>query len=100
MRRSELVVQEGEKIIPEKDDAITEAASDDDEDDGILSPSKPSHIEFGKSTSGLAVQANPTSEQSFENELSMPKQRKFVKKEFNEFDEADIGEEKINKMHN
>ena len=38
-------------VVPEKDDAITEVASgDDDEDDGILSPSKPSHIEFGKST--------------------------------------------------
>jgi hypothetical protein len=37
MRRSGLVVQEGEEVIPEKDDAITEAASDDDEDDGILS---------------------------------------------------------------
>jgi hypothetical protein len=50
MKRSGLVVQEGEEVIPEKDDAITEAASDDEEDDGILSPSKPSHIEFGKST--------------------------------------------------
>ncbi|KAL5651720.1 hypothetical protein ACJX0J_037178, partial [Zea mays] len=39
-----------EMVIPEKDDAIAEAASDDDEDDGILSPSKPSHIEFGKYT--------------------------------------------------
>jgi hypothetical protein len=50
MRRSGLVVQEGEEVIPEKAHAITEAASDDDEDDGILSPSKPSHTEFGKST--------------------------------------------------
>ena len=52
-----MVVQEGEGFIPEKDDVIAEAehtiaevASDDEEDDGILSPSKPSHIEFGKST--------------------------------------------------
>jgi hypothetical protein len=50
MKWSGLVVQEGEEVIPEKDDAIAEAASDDDEDDGILSPSKPSHIEFGKYT--------------------------------------------------
>jgi hypothetical protein len=46
MKRSRLAVQE---VISEKDDAIVEAASDDDEDDGILSPSKPRHIEFGKS---------------------------------------------------
>jgi hypothetical protein len=50
MKCSELVVQEGEEVILEKDDAITEAASDDEEDDSIFSPSKPSHIEFGKST--------------------------------------------------
>jgi hypothetical protein len=57
MRRSWLVVQEGEESIPEKDDVIAEAehtiaeaASDDEEDDGILSPSSHSHIEFGKST--------------------------------------------------
>jgi hypothetical protein len=50
MKHSGLVVQEGEEVIPEKDDAIAETASDDEEDDGILSPSKPSHIEFGKST--------------------------------------------------
>ncbi|KAL5676847.1 hypothetical protein ACJX0J_012978, partial [Zea mays] len=36
-----LIIQEGEEVIPEKDDAI---------DDDILSPSKPSHIEFEKST--------------------------------------------------
>jgi hypothetical protein len=50
MKRSGLVIQEGEEVIPEKDDAIAEAGSDDEQDDGILSPSKPSHIEFGKST--------------------------------------------------
>jgi hypothetical protein len=57
MRCLGLVVQEGEGSIPEKDDiiaeaehTIVEAASDDEEDDGILSTSKPSHIEFGKST--------------------------------------------------
>jgi hypothetical protein len=38
MRCSGLVVQEGEEVILEKDDAIVEATSDDDEDDGILSP--------------------------------------------------------------
>jgi hypothetical protein len=50
MRCSWLIIQEGEEVIPEKDDAIVEVASDDDEDDDILSPSKPSHIEFEKST--------------------------------------------------
>ena len=52
-----MVVQEGEGSILEKDDviakaeyAIAEDASDDEKDDGILSPSKPSHVEFGKST--------------------------------------------------
>jgi hypothetical protein len=54
---SRLVVPEGEESIPEMDDVIAEAehviakaASEDKEDDGILSPSKPSHVEFGKST--------------------------------------------------
>jgi hypothetical protein len=37
-------------VIPKKDDAIVEASSDDEEDDDTLSPSKPSHIEFRKST--------------------------------------------------
>jgi hypothetical protein len=50
MKRFRIVVQEGEEVIPKKVDAIVEAGSDDEEDDGILSPSKPSHIEFGKST--------------------------------------------------
>jgi hypothetical protein len=50
MRRSWLVVQEGEGYVLKKDVVIAKATSDDEEDDGILSPSKPSHIEFGKST--------------------------------------------------
>ena len=57
MRHSGLIVQQGEGVIPEKDDVIVEdehiiaeASSDVEEDDGILTPSKPSHIEFGKST--------------------------------------------------
>jgi hypothetical protein len=57
MIRSGLVVQKGEGSVSKKDVIIAEAkqtiakvASDDKEDDGILSPSKPSHIEFGKST--------------------------------------------------
>jgi hypothetical protein len=57
MRHSGLVVQEGEGSIPKKDDVISEAehtiveaTSVDEEDDGILSPSKPSHVEFEKST--------------------------------------------------
>jgi hypothetical protein len=49
MRSSGLVVQEGEGSFPEKDSANAEADSDDEEDDGILSLSKPSHMEFGKS---------------------------------------------------
>jgi hypothetical protein len=50
MRRYGLVVQEAEGSVLKKDVVIAEATSDDEEDDGILSPSKPSHIEFGKST--------------------------------------------------
>jgi hypothetical protein len=56
MRRSGLVVQEGEASFEkntrnvEAENIIAEAGSDDEEDDGILSPSKPSHIEFGRST--------------------------------------------------
>jgi hypothetical protein len=57
MRRSGLVVQEGEGAITEKNDVIAkaehtiaEAATDDEENDGsLMSPSKASHIEFGKS---------------------------------------------------
>jgi hypothetical protein len=52
-----LVVQEGEGSFPERDsvsveakNVAAEAGSDDGEDDGILSPSKHSHVEFGKST--------------------------------------------------
>jgi hypothetical protein len=57
MRKSGLVVHKGEGSFPEQDSANVEAknidaeaGSDDEEDDDILSPSKPSHIEFGKST--------------------------------------------------
>jgi hypothetical protein len=57
MRRSGLVVQEEEGSVPEKDDVIAEAeqivakaASDDEEDDRILSPINSNHIEFVKST--------------------------------------------------
>jgi hypothetical protein len=55
MRRSGLIVQEGEEfcskkdvVIVEAEQTIAEAASDDEEDDDILSPSKPNHLEFGK----------------------------------------------------
>jgi hypothetical protein len=49
MRRSCLVVSEG--AIAEVEQTIVEDKSDDEneEDDNILNPSKPSHIEFGKS---------------------------------------------------
>jgi hypothetical protein len=57
MRRSGLIVQEAEGSVLNKDvviakaeQTIVEAAGDDEEDDGILSLSKPSHIIFGKST--------------------------------------------------
>jgi hypothetical protein len=55
MRHSGLVVQEeGEAPLEEDtrnakaENIIAEAGSDDEEDDGILSLSKPSHIEFGR----------------------------------------------------
>jgi hypothetical protein len=51
-----LVVREEEGSIPTKDvvvaearQAVVKAASDNEEDDSILSLSKHSHIEFGKS---------------------------------------------------
>jgi hypothetical protein len=57
MKCSGLVVQEEERSFLEKDsvnaeaeNVVVEAGSDDEEDDGILSPSKPSHVDFGKST--------------------------------------------------
>jgi hypothetical protein len=57
MRRSGLVVREEGEASLEEDTrnaeagiVVAEAGSDDEEDDGILSPSKPSHIEFGTST--------------------------------------------------
>ena len=49
MKRSGLVVREEEYVATE-DVAVVEADSDDEDDDDILSPSKPGHIEFGKST--------------------------------------------------
>jgi hypothetical protein len=56
MRDSGMVIQEGEESVPEKGiidvEAKTvdvEADSHDEEDGGILSPRKPSHIEFRKS---------------------------------------------------
>jgi hypothetical protein len=55
MRRSGLVVLEEDATegdIAEAEQTIAEDGSDDEfeEDNSILSPSKPSHIEFGKST--------------------------------------------------
>jgi hypothetical protein len=57
MRRSGLVIQEEGEAFPKKDNPnieaeniIAEAGSDDEENDGILSPSKPNYIEFGRST--------------------------------------------------
>jgi hypothetical protein len=56
MRRSGLVVQE-EAIVEgisnaEVEQAVAEVESDkeSEEDDSILCPTKPSHVEFGKST--------------------------------------------------
>jgi hypothetical protein len=55
MRRSGLVVPEeavAEVEIVEAEQTVAEDRSDDEikEDNSVLSPSKPSHIEFGKST--------------------------------------------------
>jgi hypothetical protein len=57
MKHSGLVVQEEKEWVPtegiagpEAEPTTAEADSDNEDDDGILSPSKPSHIEFGKST--------------------------------------------------
>jgi hypothetical protein len=56
MKHYGLVVQEEEEsvqtdvAVTEAKPTVAEADSDDEEDYGILSPSKPSHIEFGKST--------------------------------------------------
>jgi hypothetical protein len=47
--RGRRVYSREDDVIAEGEHNIAEAASDDDEDDGILSSSKPSHIEFGKS---------------------------------------------------
>jgi hypothetical protein len=55
MKCSRLVVREEESVpiedvaVAEAEPTVVEADSDDEEDDGILSPSKPSHIEFEKS---------------------------------------------------
>jgi hypothetical protein len=57
MRRSGVIVLEEKVTVPTEDvvDAeveptTAEADSEDEDDDDILSPSKPNHIEFGKST--------------------------------------------------
>jgi hypothetical protein len=59
MKCSGLVVQEEKELIPTEDIVDAEAEltiaeadceNEDEDDDGILSPSKPSHIEFVKST--------------------------------------------------
>jgi hypothetical protein len=56
MKRSGLVVQEEKESVPTEDVAVAEAEpttveadSDNEDNDGIFSPSKPNHIEFGKS---------------------------------------------------
>jgi hypothetical protein len=59
MKHSGLVVQEETKLIPIKDVVDAEAEptiteddseNEDEDDDNILSPSKPNHIKFEKST--------------------------------------------------
>jgi hypothetical protein len=47
MKHSGLVVQEETEIFPT--DAEADSENEDEDDDNILSPSKPSHIEFGRS---------------------------------------------------
>jgi hypothetical protein len=56
MKRSRLIVQEEKESVPTKDVTVAEAEpttvkadNDNEDDDGILIPSKPNHIEFGKS---------------------------------------------------
>ena len=56
MKCSGLVVQEEKESVPTEDVVVTgaepptaEAGSDNKDDDGILSPSKPSHIDSGNS---------------------------------------------------
>jgi hypothetical protein len=50
MSDSRMVAQREEETVSEKNTIDAEANSDDaEDDDGILSPSKPSHIEFGRS---------------------------------------------------
>ena len=55
MRHSELVVQEGTiaegTSNVEAEQAVTEVESDNgsEDDDSILCPTKPSHVEFGRS---------------------------------------------------
>jgi hypothetical protein len=56
MKCSGLDVQEEKEFVPTEDVAVVEAEpttaeddSDNEDDDGILSPSRPIHIEFGKS---------------------------------------------------
>jgi hypothetical protein len=57
MKRSGLVIREEKESVPiegvsvaEAEPTTAEADSDNKDDDDILSPSKPSHIEFEKST--------------------------------------------------
>jgi UDP-N-acetyl-D-mannosaminuronate dehydrogenase len=64
MRRSGLVVLEGaatEGETAEAEQTVVEDRSDDKnkEDNNILSPSKSSHIEFGKSTVSVTPQVLP-----------------------------------------
>jgi hypothetical protein len=46
-KKKELVPTE-DVVVTEAEPTTAEADSDNKDDDGILSPSKPSHIEFGK----------------------------------------------------
>jgi hypothetical protein len=50
MNRSGLIVQEEKEPVPTEDVVDADVDSENEDDDDILSPSKPSHIEFGKST--------------------------------------------------
>jgi hypothetical protein len=56
MRRSGLVVQEGStaedtpNVEAEQTEAEVESDNESEEDNVIMSPTKPSHIEFGRST--------------------------------------------------
>jgi hypothetical protein len=72
MRRSGLVVQEGaiaegtSNAEAERDMAEVERDNESKEDDSIMCPTKPSHVEFGKSTVKVVIPKNVYKENIFD----------------------------------